>query len=68
MSGKIVITISKTGEVRREAFGFKGESCLKESKFLDDLFGKPDKEELKESFYETEEDKLIDGLPSGWCG
>jgi len=63
---KVVITISRSGKVKREAFGFKGEDCIKKTSFLDAFLGQPKKELLKEEYYEQEVNSDI--LPSGWCG
>jgi hypothetical protein len=69
MTGKkVVIRIGPTGAVTAEAVGFKGESCMDATKFLDKAFG-VEKTTLKDSYYEDEETiRVDDGLPSGWCG
>jgi hypothetical protein len=63
---KVVIILGKDGSVRADASGFKGGSCEKATEFLDKMFGSKGKREFKSSYYE--EDVVVDGLPSGYCG
>jgi len=63
---KVVITLGKDGSVKVEAIGFKGASCVKATSFLSSIFGNP-KMKRKNSFFE-EEETIINGLPSGYCG
>jgi len=63
---KLVIILDKTGGVKVEAFGFKGSSCEKATEFLDKMLGSKGKREFKSSYYE--DDVIVDGLPSGYCG
>jgi hypothetical protein len=71
MKRKVVITFSKDGTLKEEAFGFKGESCKAATNWLRDLFP-VDVEVEKASFFETETEKdreiLCQGFPSEWCG
>lgn len=67
MAKKVEITFGKDGSVAIEAFGFKGDSCEEATAFLDELFGKPDNREYKDSYYE-EKELVAEGLPSGHCG
>jgi hypothetical protein len=64
---RVEITITKDGKIKREAFDFKGAACLQKTAFLDDLFGEPVESEVKDEYYQ-EEDNISNGLPSGWCG
>lgn len=66
MAKKVEITFGKDGSVSVEAFGFKGASCEEATAFLDQLFGKPDDRNYKESYHEKE--LVAEGLPSGHCG
>ena len=71
MGKRVELTIGKDGSVRREVFGFKGESCFKATEWLDKIYGTPEKTVKKESYNLEEEvqtDNLTDSLPSGWCG
>ena len=63
---KVVITITKNGQVKREAFGFTGASCIDKTSFLDSVFGEANKTELKDEYYQ--EEIVDDFLPSGYCG
>jgi hypothetical protein len=63
---RVEITITKDGKIKREAFGFTGSACLEKTAFLDDLFGIPVEDELKDEYYE--ESIVSSGVPSGWCG
>jgi hypothetical protein len=64
------ITIGIDGQVKAEAEGFSGGSCLEASKFLDELFGEPEKRDLKQEFYQADEqtNKNNNILGGGWCG
>ena len=68
MSKKIIITLGKDGSVKGEVFGVKGKGCLGDVEFLNELYGAATEVEEKASMYEEGEEKLADGLPSGWCG
>jgi hypothetical protein len=59
------ITITKEGKITREAIGFTGPACTEKTAFLDDLFGAPETEELKASYYQ---EVTKDSIPAGWCG
>ena len=64
---QVIVTFSKDGSVKREAVGFVGKECEKKTEWLDNLFGKGYRKH-KESYYQEEEVKICDGLPSGHCG
>lgn len=64
---QLKITITRDGKVKRETTGFKGESCLTRTSFLDSVLGEPVQQVLKDSYYQ-EEEVVKNGLPSGWCG
>ena len=70
MAKKVKILLGKDGSVKVEAFGFKGQSCVEATAFLDKVFPAGKHMDTKSSFYEEEEvkDNLVDGLPSGHCG
>lgn len=65
----VKITIGKDGSLKTETTGFKGESCLEATKFLEKMF-RLEKIRPKPEMYETDNDQqtLIDNTPSGWCG
>ncbi len=52
--GKIIIRITRDGEVKIEAKGYKGEGCLKATEPFERAFGDVKKRELKESYYNYE--------------
>ena len=57
MSGKkIIITITKEGEIKIEAQGYEGSGCLKATKPFEQAFGAVTERELKEEYY-TEKEK-----------
>ena len=65
----VIIRIDKTGAIVVEAKGYKGTGCKEATAFLEKLFGKADKVELKPSYNEVEEAIVVKrGLSSGWCG
>jgi hypothetical protein len=46
------IMVDKSGKVKLEAFGFKGDACLKASKELEDAIGSVDGRNYKSAFYQ----------------
>ena len=71
MSKRVEIILGKDGSIRSEVFGAKGPGCKELTSFLDSFLGNPVETILKDSYNEIEveeTDKLVDGLPSGWCG
>ena len=64
---KVEIILGKDGSVKIEAFGFKGGTCEEATKFIDQLFGAKKSKKYKSSYYEQQE-QVVNGLPSGWCG
>jgi len=66
---QVKITLGKDGSIKAEGIDFKGSNCMEATKILDQLFGKAVKTELKDEYYQEEDGiKVIEGLPSGWCG
>jgi hypothetical protein len=63
---RVVIRIGKDGSVKSEVMGAKGPECEGMTAFLDKLLGKKTTQH-KPSYYE-EPDKLVNGIPSGYCG
>ena len=63
---EIIIEVSDDGEVRIETRGFKGKSCLAESKFLKDVLGKETSRQLTPAYYQEEKETVKKYLPL--CG
>lgn len=66
----VKIIIGKDGSLKTETTGYKGDSCLQATKFLEKMF-RLEKIRPKPEMYETEDDSkqtMIDNTPSGWCG
>jgi hypothetical protein len=63
---EIIIEVSDDGEVRIETRGFKGKSCLAESKFLKDVLGKETSLQLTPAYYQEEKETVKKYLPL--CG
>lgn len=56
MSKKIIFKIKGDGELSVEGAGFKGESCLEKSEKYMRGLGKVEKQDKKDSYYETPEE------------
>jgi stress-induced morphogen len=59
MSKKIRIEVDENGEIKIETLGFKGKSCLKESKWIKDLLGSEISSQLTPAYFMTEESKEV---------
>ncbi len=66
MRPEIRITVSDDGEVEIETTGFKGKSCLKETKFLKKMLGKETFKQLTPAYYVTDKQNKKKYLPL--CG
>lgn len=51
---EIEIIIDAKGNIRYEALGMKGKSCIEETKFLDEALGKVVERKHKREFYEQQ--------------
>lgn len=68
MSKEIVLKFNKkTGEVKIEAFGFKGNSCEKATEFLEKALGQVTDFTHKAEWLETNIE-LNDHLTTDYCG
>lgn len=65
---QVKITINEDGSVESEAFGFIGDDCIQATEWLDNLFENKMERHLKDSYYETDFTKLVEGIPSEYCG
>ena len=63
---EIVIDISNDGEIRIETRGFKGKTCITETKFLKDLLGKETAKTLTPTYWQEEKATVKKHLPL--CG
>jgi len=63
---EIIVEVSNEGEVKLETRGFKGKSCITESKFLKDLLGKETTQSLTPAYYQEEKEVVKKYLPL--CG
>ena len=63
---EIIIDITLDGEIKIETKGFKGKSCIIESRFLKDLLGKETYKQLTPAYYEKEKESVKKLLPI--CG
>ena len=63
---EIIVEVSNEGEVKLETRGFKGKSCITESKFLKDLLGKETAQNLTPAYYQEEKEVVKKYLPL--CG
>ena len=52
---EIVVDVSSEGEIRIETRGFKGKSCVAESKFLKDVLGRELSQSLTPAYYENQQ-------------
>jgi hypothetical protein len=57
------IEIGRDGRVKVKISGAKGKSCLEYAKFLQEIVGKLQKQELTAEYYEPEEQVRIDVKP-----
>jgi len=55
---EIIVEISNEGEIKIEAKGFKGKSCLVESQFLKDLLGNEIERSLTPTYWEEEKEAV----------
>ena len=63
---EIIVDVSNEGEIKLETRGFKGKSCIEESKFLKDLLGKETAQSLTPAYYQEEKETVKKYLPL--CG
>lgn len=63
---EIIVDISFGGEIRIETKGFRGKSCIAESKFLKELLGRETAKQLTPAYYEEEKEAVKKYLPL--CG
>jgi len=71
MPKRVEVVLGKDGSVRIEAFGFKGTSCTDATQCIRDALGVEnthDNTVKKASYYETETEAVVNGLPGGYCG
>ena len=54
MVRRVIIRITRDGEVKIEAKGYTGESCISATEPFERAFGDVNKRELKESYYEQQ--------------
>lgn len=66
MRPEIRITVSDSGEVQIETAGFKGKSCIEETKFLKKVLGKETFKQLTPAYYTSEKQNTKKYLPL--CG
>jgi len=58
MSGKkVVVTITKEGEIKIEAVGYSGNGCLKATEPFEQAFGTVEKKTLKDEYYHSHEER-----------
>jgi hypothetical protein len=62
----IIDIMNHTGEVRIEAEGFKGKSCIEATKFIEEALGKCVSREIKPEYYSKEDEKTT--LVRSFCG
>jgi len=63
---EIIIEVSNEGEIKLQTRGFKGKSCLEETRFLKDLLGRETHQQLTPAYFQTEEAVVRKYLPL--CG
>jgi hypothetical protein len=51
---EIIVNISNEGEIQIETRGFKGKSCIMESRFLKDVLGSEITRSLTPAYYESD--------------
>jgi hypothetical protein len=56
---QILIDISDEGEIKIETQGFRGKTCLEESRFLKTLLGKEVYRQLTPTFWNQEKKKYL---------
>jgi len=57
---EVEITISKQGQVRVHVKGVKGKGCLEYAKWLTEIVGKMESQQLTSEYYEPETKARID--------
>ena len=57
---EIEITISKTGQTRVHIKGVKGKGCMDYAKWLSEIIGKVEDQQLTSEYYEPETKNRID--------
>ena len=67
MQKRVEVIFNRDGSVTVDAKNFQGQACEKATEFLEKIFGSGERK-YKDSYYQEEEVKLVDGLPSGFCG
>lgn len=67
MNKTVEITIRKDGSITVDAKGFQGQSCEEATAFIDQLFQKQSVD-YKPSYFITENNHIVDPIPSGFCG
>ena len=55
---EIILDISNEGEIKIETKGFKGKTCLSESRFIMDLLGSEVERSLTPTYWEKEETQI----------
>ena len=50
----ILVTFSENGEIKVEAKGFSGKSCLSATKFLETVLGKKGETQLTSDYYKAD--------------
>ena len=63
---EMIITILPDGEIKIETKGFKGQSCVEETKAIKAMLGQETAQELKATYYEKNGVKSTRHLPL--CG
>ena len=63
---EIIVDVSNEGEIKLETRGFKGKTCIEESKFLKDLLGRETAHSLTAAYYQEEKEAVKKYLPL--CG
>jgi len=63
---EIIVEVSNEGEIKLQTRGFKGKSCIEETRFLKDLLGRETQKQLTPAYFQTEEAVVRKYLPL--CG